>query len=205
MNILLKIGNDVSKKNVFKSIFIKCDTDKVTAGYEVAYEEVFSPIRDKIKLLFEIGVCRGGSVRGFKEYFPNATIVGLEINPKYFFKDDHIKIEIGNAINKDFINMILAKYGNPDVVIDDGSHFSRDIKTSFTLLYPHTKICYVIEDYSTQSKNFQQGYYVNDNIPATIIAHQEIDKLLLELGTSKNSIKVYRSICFFFNEENIPE
>jgi hypothetical protein len=195
----------MSKENIFKSIFSKCDTDKVTAGYEVAYEEVFSPIREKINLLFEIGVCRGGSVRGFKEYFPNATIVGMEINPKYFFKEDRIKVELGNATNKDFIKMILTKYGNPDIVIDDGSHFSRDIKTSFNLLYPYTKICYVIEDYSTQTKSFQSGYYVNDNIPATTIVHQEVDKLLLDLGTSKNSIKIYRSICFFFNGENIPE
>jgi hypothetical protein len=195
----------VPKDNIFKSIFIKYDTDKVTAGYEYAYEEVLSPIRNKIKLLIEIGVNRGGSVRAFKEYLPNSLIVGLEINKSSFFEDDRIKIEIGNATNKDFIDMILDKYGNPDVVIDDGSHFSRDIKTSFTLLYPHTKICYVIEDLGTQSYNFEKGFYINDHIPATIIAHQEIDKLLLYEDTSRRSIKIYRSICFFFNSENIPE
>ena len=193
------------KDNIFKSIFSKYDTNKVDpGGYEYAYEEVLSPIREKIKLLIEIGVNRGGSVRAFKEYLPNSLIVGLEINKSSFFDDDRIKIEMGNATNKYFIDMILDKYGNPDVVIDDGSHFSRDIKTSFTLLYPHTKICYVIEDLGTQSYNFEKGFYINDHIPATIIAHQEIDKLLLYEDTSRRSVKVYRSICFFFNEENIP-
>jgi hypothetical protein len=63
----------------------------------------------------------------------------------------------------------------------------------------------VIEDLGTQSYNFEKGFYINDHIPATIIAHQEIDKLLLYEDSSRRSVKVYRSICFFFNEENIPE
>ena len=48
----------MEKENSFKSIFTKCDTDKIAAGYENAYEEIFSSIRTDILLLFEIGVCR---------------------------------------------------------------------------------------------------------------------------------------------------
>jgi hypothetical protein len=185
-------------KNTFKEIFIKYDTDK-TDSYGDAYEECFTPIRNDIKLIFEIGVNRGGSVRAFKEFFPNAIIVGIDINPDCFFTDpdQRIKIEIGNANQKNFIDYLINKYGNPDIVIDDGSHCSSDMKDSFNLLYEHTRICYVIEDYCVQTPNFQNGAYINDGIPATIIIHDMINKLLFNQSFAK-SIKIFYSICFFF-------
>jgi len=186
--------------NNFKSIFLKYDTDKINPGnYHVAYEPAFGHIRQDIKLLFEIGVGRGGSVQAFHEYFPNAKIVGLENAPQFTSTLERLKLENGDATNPDFIKTILQKYGNPDIVIDDGSHTSRDVKASFNLLSIPTKFCYVIEDYGTQFMDFHDGYYVNDGIPAMNIVHQEVDKIV----STKNenlfqSIRVHPSICFFF-------
>jgi hypothetical protein len=81
--------------NNFEEIFNKCGTDK--AQYNYAYEDCFSRTRESIQLVFEIGVCRGGSAHGFKEYFSNALIVGIDIDPNSFFEKDGIKIEIGDA------------------------------------------------------------------------------------------------------------
>jgi hypothetical protein len=180
---------------MFKEIFSKCDTDKVNTFYEYAYDDTFLPIREDIKLLFEIGVCRGGSVRGFRDYFPNALIVGIDINPRCFFQEDRINIEIGNATQKDFINNILLKYGEPDVVVDDGSHMRSDIKTTFSLLYERTKRVYVIEDLGTQFRGFQNGFYLNDNIPAQSVVHQKIEELLYSKERKIKSVKIFHSIC----------
>ncbi|MFA5423982.1 MAG: class I SAM-dependent methyltransferase [Phycisphaerae bacterium] len=184
--------------NTFKAIFERHDTDKVNNGnYQDGYEASFSSIRHDVKLLFEIGVNRGGSVRAFAEYFPNAVIVGLEIASKYRFDDERIKIEIGDATKPDFINALVEKYGRPDIVIDDGSHFSRDIRASFRLLYPHVKHCYVIEDYGTQFYDYEKGFYINDGTPATSIIHGKINELLSRKGDCR-SIHIYNSIGFIF-------
>lgn len=184
--------------NKFSEIFKNCDTDKCE-NYSNAYEDSFSHIRNDINLIFEIGVCRGGSVKGWKEYFPNALIVGIDIDQNTYFEDPEgrIKIEIGSANNKEFINSLLNKYGRPDIVIDDGSHLSSDIKDTYNLLYDATQLCYVIEDYGVQYKEFMDGLYINDGIPATNIIHRHVDHLLLNKESVK-SIRIYHSICLIF-------
>ena len=185
--------------NIFYSIFKDCDTDKAV-NYSDAYEDSFFDIREDIKLIFEIGVCRGGSVKGFKKYFPNALIIGIDIDPNAFFEDPEgrITVEIGNASDKAFIEKLLTKYGNPDVVIDDGSHCSSDIKASYKLLYDKTKICYIIEDYGVQYPEFMNGAYITDGVSATNILHKHVDDLLYDKDDTVKSIRIYHSICFIF-------
>jgi len=183
--------------NKFEEIFSKYDTDK--AFYSQAYEECFGNIREDIQVIFEIGVNRGGSVRAWKEYFPNALIVGLETHGHCYFEEERIKIEIGNATDLGFIDAVLAKYGWPDIVVDDGSHLSSDIKASYKLLNQYTQLCYVMEDLSVQTPVVEGGYYVNDGEPATSVIHKEIENILL-YSNSGRSIRVYHSICFLFNK-----
>lgn len=183
--------------NTFKEIFSKYDTDK-TENFSDAYEECLTPIRNNIKLIFEIGVNRGGSTKAWKEFFPNALIVGIDINPECHFEEDRIKIEIGNGADPQFINSLLYRYGRPDIVIDDGSHFSSDIKSSFNFLYKHTRYCYIIEDLGTQFHSFGNGFYINDNEPATNMIHHVTDQLLSGQSSEYSSLKIYYSICFIF-------
>ena len=92
---------------------------------------------------------------------------------------------------------MVKKYGQPDIVIDDGSHLSSHIKQTYKILFPQTKICYVIEDYGVQFKEFMDGGYIDDGIPATNIIHKKIDDLLYEKNASK-SIRIYHSSAFIF-------
>ncbi len=186
--------------NIFKSIFQNYDTDK-TENFSDAYENHFTPIRNDVHLIFEIGVNRGGSARAWKEFFPNAIIVGIDIGQHTYFEEDRIHIEIGDASKKEIIHDILQKYGDPDIVIDDGSHFSEDIKQSFRYLYNHTKFCYVIEDYGTQNKDYSDGFYITDGEPATNILFDKINDLLLNNESCK-SVHVYYSIAFIMQQEN---
>lgn len=185
--------------NKFAEIFSKYDTDKVNGSYEYGYEECFGDIREDVRLIFEIGVNRGGSMRAWKEYFPNAKIVGLEIHGHCYFEEERIFIEIGNATNPEFIGMVLAKHGWPDIVIDDGSHMSKDIKASYKLLNRYTQLCYVIEDLSVQTMDVLNGFYVNDGEPAISVVQQEAENILL-YSNSGRSIRIYFSICFLFNK-----
>jgi hypothetical protein len=197
---LRNAGGDKVTDNLFRRIFSKYNTDKVDHDlYCPAYDKEFAPIRDKVKLLFEIGVGHGGSIRGFRDYFPNAQIVGIEVNPQRNFGTDRAVVEIGNVAHPSFTIGLVKRYGEPDIVIDDGSHKSKDIKDAFELLYPHTKMCYVIEDFLTQTPTFKNGKYINDGVPATSVVLQEAEKLLL-YGNGCKSIKIYHSICFFFKE-----
>ena len=121
-------------------------------------------------------------------------IIGLELHGHCYFEEDRIKIQIGDATNKEFIDKILNTNGYPDIVIDDGSHFSNDIKTSFRLLYPYTKIGYVIEDLGTQTNRYENGFYIKDGVPATIMIKEIVEELLLGIYSCR-SIKIYKGIC----------
>jgi len=179
---------------MFKEIFSRYDTDKVNTFYESAYDDLFTN-RNEVKLLFEIGVYHGGSLRGWRDYFPNARVVGLDVNPVCRFTEERISVEIGDATQKVFVDSLLAKYGEPDVVIDDGSHMSRDIKLTFELLYERTKKFYVIEDLGTQYQEFQNGSFLNDGVSATKVIYQKIDELLYSKVSSIRTIKICHSIC----------
>jgi hypothetical protein len=172
-------------------------TDKRNVSFVHAYENAFLNHRENIKLLFEIGVNNGGGVRTFRDYFPNALIVGIEIDPRFAFQEDRIVVEIGNATDKDFMNSLIAKYGNPDIVVDDGSHISYDIINSFNLLYNQTNFCYVIEDMDTQYQQHTGGYYIPDGIPATKILHEKIEELM-QNAKSTSSMRVHPHIAFLF-------
>ena len=49
--------------------------------YFPIYEKHFEPIRNKPIKILEIGILNGGSLEMWRYYFPEATIVGIDINP----------------------------------------------------------------------------------------------------------------------------
>jgi hypothetical protein len=87
-----------------------------------------------------------------RESFKNAEIiVGIDIDPAckdYEDVDNNIFIEIGDATDKIFIDYIIKKYGQFDIILDDGSHVNRDMIKSFEQFFPYLndKGLYVVED-----------------------------------------------------------
>ena len=120
-------------------------TDKITAHkYGYLYEELFYPIRDTVTSVLEIGVAQGGSVRAWRDYFPNATIYAVDKSfaaIQYIEDEDRI-VPIHSDI-KDFLMTAPL-----DIVIDDGSHLWQDIGSAFSLLWPllNPGGYYIIED-----------------------------------------------------------
>jgi demethylmacrocin O-methyltransferase len=112
--------------------------------------------------LLEIGVggyekpqSGGGSLRLWRSYFPFSRIYALDINDKSPHEERRIKIFQGSQSDPAFLKEVVAKTGPLDVVIDDGSHFSNDVITSFEFLFPQLKSggVYVIEDTQTSYWN----------------------------------------------------
>lgn len=65
----------------------KHGTDKSVHGYCPHYERRFAGWRHKPITLLEIGVDAGASMRMWRDYFPNAKITGVDINPSWMPND----------------------------------------------------------------------------------------------------------------------
>lgn len=121
--------------------------------YFPAYETHFRRFRHRPVLFLEIGCGRGGSAQMWKRYLgPHAQIVGIDINPECKeFAEDQIEIRIGSQSDLTFLESIVAEFGTPDVVLDDGSHRMSDVVDTFRFLYPRTSTTgvYMVEDLHT--------------------------------------------------------
>ncbi len=122
---------------------------------------MFAGIRDEKLKLLEIGVLEGASLRMWCDYFPNADIHGMDINPDcYAFNDDRITIHIGDQGNNGDLDKVTMRLGGGfDIVIDDGSHRVDDQIFTFKRLWPNTRLLYIVEDtYSSYNERYGGGY-----------------------------------------------
>jgi hypothetical protein len=134
-------------------------TDKEGAhGYADAYERHFAHLRSRPIRLLEIGVggyaepqLGGESLRMWKEFFPLASIVGMDIYDKSSLAEERIAIVQGDQTDAAFLADVAARYGPFDIVIDDGSHVCAHVIASFRALFRHLTDdgIYAIEDLQT--------------------------------------------------------
>ncbi len=118
--------------------------------YFPVYERHFERFRNRHLTLFEIGVGEGGSLQQWRGWFgPFARIVGIDNNPACAqLEDEEIHIRIGSQDDPAFLGRILAEFGDPDIVIDDGSHQQAHVRASFDVLFPRVAKngVYLVED-----------------------------------------------------------
>lgn len=127
----------------------KCGFLYKNITYLDVYHKHFENKRFEVKTFVEIGILNGSSLRMWKEYFPNATIYGIDIDPRCkSFEEDRIKIFIGDQNDENFLEEIKNKIPNIDILLDDGSHITHHQIKTFNFL--HNNITkggfYVIED-----------------------------------------------------------
>lgn len=112
--------------------------------------------------LLEIGIMDGLSLMMWREYYPNAEIVGIDIVNKDHLHNDAWKVP--KSIKLLQVNGTVEKpvraLGNFDIIIDDGSHFMHDQQRSFELLY-YKQLnkggFYIIEDLWTSYIDYYQN------------------------------------------------
>ena len=119
--------------------------------YFWVYEKHFAHLRDKEFKMLEIGVLNGGSLEMWRNYFPKAKIVGIDINPNcrnHEQADKNIFVRIGDQSNEKFLQDLIDEFGEFDLILDDGSHHVDHVNRTFQYLYPKLKDggIYFIED-----------------------------------------------------------
>ena len=70
--------------SLLDELALKYGTDKGSQyhNYCNKYDKILFPLREKFTNILEIGVANGSSVRMWEEYFPNATIHGVDFTPE---------------------------------------------------------------------------------------------------------------------------
>ena len=125
-------------------------TDKnTTHSYLGLYDDLLMDRRESARNVLEVGIGdfgekNGGSIKLWKDYFPNATVYGLDILPidrvmDELLEDPRVVLLTGvNAydqriVKEEFINKRNVKF---DFLIDDGSHQLGDMKTFIKYYLP---------------------------------------------------------------------
>jgi len=120
------------------------------------YEPYFAPIRESATEVLEIGIKRGGSLKLWEEYFPNARVIGVDIKTGLEgLATDRIAIRIGDQGDQEFLASLIAEAGSFDLVLDDGSHQFDDQRDTLLTLWPHVKPggVYIVEDVHTSYRS----------------------------------------------------
>lgn len=141
-------------------------------SYLDIYEEHFRSMKNKQIDFLEIGVQNGGSLDIWSRYFPNAnTLTGCDINPRcnlLKYDDPRVKIIIGNANEAETFREINNRSSAFDIIVDDGSHKSHDVLTTFLSYFPRLKPggLFLIEDMHCAYWEGYGGGIFNNRSPA---------------------------------------
>jgi hypothetical protein len=118
--------------------------------YGVAYEYLF-PDRKAIKLMMEVGVADGSSLLAWREIFPNAHCVGMDIHPasRLVMRPlDRIEFHLGDErVQRDCVQVARGRFF--DVIIEDATHRLQDTLCALLYLWPFVRPggIYVIEEF----------------------------------------------------------
>ncbi len=138
-------------ENKIRDLFDKYHPTKARVNYEGPYWHHFKHLRETTKSVLEIGVQAGLSLLTWHEFFPNARIFGIDIDPvceKLNNNNNRIVVKIGKQQDIGFLEKINKQAGGFDIIIDDGSHAPEHQITSFETLFPMMRDngIYVVED-----------------------------------------------------------
>jgi hypothetical protein len=128
--------------NIFDLVDDSMTDKNTTHSYLGLYDDLLKDRRESARNVLEVGIGdfgekNGGSIKLWKDYFPNATVYGLDILPidrvmDELLEDPRVVLLTGvNAydqriVKEEFINKRNVKF---DFLIDDGSHHLGDMKT----------------------------------------------------------------------------
>ena len=131
--------------------------------YSRIYERFFARLRHRALCIVEIGLLMsdGGEAKGtraatsapslamWSKYFPNALIVGFDIDDFSAVSLPRCKTIQGDCSSRDDLARLVQETNRPiDILIDDASHASHHQQTALGFLFPHIAPggIFVIED-----------------------------------------------------------
>ena len=160
---------------MLKELFNKYGCDKAKKHhYHTVYQPEFEPLQNESINILEVGVFKGESASVWIDFFPNATVYGLDIfvrvsaedipilqHPRVkWLKGDSTHPSVSGAIQKAWPDVQF------DIIIDDGLHTPEANAQTFRNLFPFVK--------STGS------YYVEDVWPLDIASQKDLQHYWLQ-------------------------
>lgn len=149
------------------ALFTAYGSDKTRSGYHTTYQHLLGQRRHSIATVLEIGIGTlnpeapsnmlgyaaphyrpGGSLRAWRDWFPNAYITGIDTQPDTMFTDeDRIITRLADSTNLEQINTALSDR-TFNLIIDDGNHNPSHQILTFANLWWRVQPGghYVIED-----------------------------------------------------------
>jgi hypothetical protein len=169
-----------SPKEKYKAEFavFMCGGDRMSPdrhGYAETYARNLRPLvarRNDPVVILEIGILRGTGLALWSDLFPNATIIGLDLDTEIFeshvenlkslgaFKNHDPEIyaydKLLGAREQTLALLPILDNRKLDLVIDDGCHRERDILVTFDAVLPFCKntTVYFAEDNWTVASHF---------------------------------------------------
>ena len=151
-----------TRKMTLDQLGLYFGSDKASTWHDYlpTYEQYLLPYRKQSVRLLEIGVQGGASLKMWHEYLPSAAVIGLDIKEDCWHPGPgnfpRVVIQHGDQSDQSCLAQV-QRQGPFHIVIDDGSHVSRDQIMSFSFLF--RKLLpggiYVIEDINS---SFWRGF-----------------------------------------------
>jgi len=150
LNNIFIITLNNKNKNIFifymslRELVDNARTDKdTTRSYLQLYDTLFNGKKETATDIFEIGICMGGSVKLWYDYFVNANIYSVDIIPiKNVWEEirnkERIKLGRFDAYDESFVNSHLKNI-KFDIILDDGPHTLLSMRKCIKLYLPLLK------------------------------------------------------------------
>jgi len=176
-------------------------TDKLC--YAEGYEMLLGPRRSSIANVLEVGIGTripnvhssmdgwgdahyqpGGSLRAWRDYFPHARIVGIDVQPDTQFTSDRITTAICDSTDAAAARQFLAGQPKFDLVVDDGSHLPDDQLATLANLFPGIAPggLYLIEDIDSASPLYRSPQMVEPLIGSALYMTMDYSNLRPDPG-----------------------
>ena len=178
----------IDKKELFKlnldDLFINFNCDKGTYfynrkekifshNYSIYYEKYLKNLKEKKINLLELGSHEGKGLASFYFYFPNAKMIGANINPfQMRFRSKRITELFVDVSSKKILNSLSDYLGDEfDIIVDDASHNLRDIIITLSIFFKNLKKggIYIIEDINQFEVFKELNPYINEITPLEIL------------------------------------
>jgi hypothetical protein len=124
------------------------------APYLPIYERLLAPLRRQAFTLLELGVWGGDSLQMWRDAFPRATIVGVDLAPPDLQLGPRVHVVRGDQADVELMRRLRTEHAPAgfDVIVDDASHLGVTTARSLQTLYAeHLRSggMYCIEDWGT--------------------------------------------------------
>lgn len=194
-----------------KRLMKQYGSNKHISGFADYYESIHLAKRNDIKIILEIGIKNGGSIRAFRDFFPNAIIIGIDKNASSMIDNEEriytFQMNQSSREQMSMLSIMLDK--NIDIIIDDGSHRMFDQQMTMAYLFNNLKYGgdYYIEDLNTslRKKRYDgdpdgKNPNITLNVLKNFIKTKNIETIYL---TEKEQVYLKNNINFV-NVTNFP-